>query len=383
MLRDIVRNVILASLALTVPALAQTQDQAPRSPTPAPTSAPVRVETVARGLEHPWGLAFLPDGRMLVTERPGRLRLVERDGRLSEPLTGVPRVVTQGQGGLLDVTLGPSFAQDRLVYISFAEPGEGGAGTAVARGRLGDRGLDGTQVIWRQQPKVGGSNHWGSRLVFRRDGTLLVALGDRFAYRDLAQDLSVTIGKIIRINADGSAPRDNPFIGRTGARPEIWSYGHRNVQAAALHPQTGELWTVEHGARGGDELNRPEAGKNYGWPVITYGVDYSGVKIGEGTAKAGMEQPVYYWDPVIAPSGATFYTGDAFPDWKGGLFIGGLASRVLVRLTLDAGRVTREERYLADLGERLRDVRQGPDGLLYLLTDSPAGRILRVHPASR
>ena len=373
---------ILASLVLTVPALAQDQVQAQRSPTPAPVNAPVRVETVARGLEHPWGLAFLPDGRMLVTERAGRLRLVEQDGRLSEPLGGVPEVLAQGQGGLLDVALSPGFAQDRLVYVSFSEPGDGGAATAVARGRLGERGLEGTQVIWRQQPKVSGGNHWGSRLVFRRDGTLFVTLGDRFAYRERAQDLSVTIGKIVRINADGSVPRDNPFVGRAGARPEIWSYGHRNVQAAALHPQTGAVWTVEHGARGGDELNRPEAGKNYGWPVITYGVDYSGAKIGEGTAKPGMEQPVYYWDPVIAPSGATFYTGDAFPNWKGSMFIGGLASRVLVRLTLEGSRVAREERYLADLQERIRDVRQGPNGFLYLLTDNPAGRILRVIPAA-
>jgi glucose/arabinose dehydrogenase len=355
--------------------------QAPRSPTPAPIAAPVRVETVARGLEHPWGLAFLPDGRMLVTERPGRLRLVDRNGRLSDPLGGVPDVFAQGQGGLLDVALSPDFARDRLVYLSFAEPGEGGAGTAVARGRLAERSLEGPRVIWRQRPKVGGANHWGSRLVFRRDGTLFVTLGDRFNYRERAQDLSVTLGKIVRINADGSVPRDNPFVGRAGAAPEIWSYGHRNVQAAALHPQTGDLWTVEHGARGGDELNRPEAGKNYGWPVITYGVDYSGAKIGEGTARPGMEQPVYYWDPVIAPSGAAFYTGSAFPDWRGSLFIGGLASRVLVRLTIAGGRVTGEERYLADLGERLRDVRQGPEGFLYLLTDNPAGRILRVGPA--
>ena len=382
MTHSIVSILLLAGLVLTVPTLAQDQAQAQRSPTPAPVNAPVRVETVARGLEHPWGLAFLPDGRMLVTERAGRLRLAERDGRLSEPLGGVPEVAAQGQGGLLDVALSPGFAQDRLVYVSFSEHGDGGAGTAVARGRLGERGLEGTQVIWRQQPKVGGGNHWGSRLVFRRDGTLFVTLGDRFAYRERAQDLSVTIGKIVRINADGSVPRDNPFVGRAGARPEIWSYGHRNVQAAALHPQTGDVWTVEHGARGGDELNRPEAGKNYGWPVITYGVDYSGAKIGEGTAKPGMEQPVYYWDPVIAPSGATFYTGDAFPDWKGSMFIGGLVSRVLVRLTLEGSRVAREERYLADLGERIRDVRQGPNGFLYLLTDNPAGRILRVIPAA-
>ncbi|HET8679809.1 MAG TPA: PQQ-dependent sugar dehydrogenase [bacterium] len=381
MSRWILRIVVITCLVPGAITGAQSQDQAPRSPTPAPLAGVVRVETVARGLERPWGLAFLPDGRMLVTERPGRLRIVERDGRLSEPLTGVPQVFAQGQGGLLDVALSPGFAQDRLVYVSFAEPGEGGAGTAVARGRLGERGLDGTQVIWRQQPKVNGPNHWGSRLVFRPDGTLFVTLGDRFAYRDRAQDLSVTIGKIVRINADGSVPRDNPFVDRAGVRPEIWSYGHRNVQAAALFPQTGQLWTVEHGARGGDELNHPEAGKNYGWPIITYGVDYSGAKIGEGTAKPGMEQPVYYWDPVIAPSGMTFYTGDVFPGWRGSALIGSLTPGLLVRLTMESGRVTREERYLGDLRERIRDVVQGPDGLLYLLTDNPDGRVLRVSPA--
>ncbi|MGQ0572233.1 MAG: PQQ-dependent sugar dehydrogenase [Armatimonadota bacterium] len=383
MLRDLLRVVIIACLALGAPVLAQSPAEAPRSPTPAPVSAAVQVQTVARGLEHPWGLALLPGGRMLVTERPGRLRIAERDGRLSEPLAGVPQVFAQGQGGLLGVALSPSFAQDRFVYVSFAEPGEGGAGTAVARGRLGERGLEGTEVVWRQIPKVSGPNHWGSRLVFRADGTLFVTLGDRFAHRDRAQDLSVTLGKIVRINPDGSVPRDNPFVGRPGARPEIWSYGHRNVQAAALHPQSGQLWTVEHGARGGDELNRPEGGKNYGWPVISYGVDYSGAKIGEGTAKPGMEQPVYYWDPVIAPSGMAFYTGDALPQWKGSVFIGSLTPGLLVRLTLEEGRVAREERYLADLRERIRDVRQGPDGLLYLLTDSRDGRILRVVPVTR
>jgi glucose/arabinose dehydrogenase len=374
---------IVACLVAAGPVLAQGEAEAPRSPTPAPVSAPVRVQTVAGGLEHPWGLAFLPDGRMLVTERPGRLRIVGRDGRLSEPLAGVPQVAARGQGGLLDVALDPRFADNRLVYLSYAEPGEGGtAGTAAARGRLGEGRLEDVRVIYRQQPKVGGGNHFGSRLVFARDGTLFVTQGDRYAYRERAQDLSVGFGKIVRINADGSVPRDNPFVGRAGAQPEIWSYGHRNVQGAALHPETGQLWTVEHGARGGDELNRPEAGKNYGWPVITYGVDYSGLKIGEGTAKPGMEQPVYYWDPVIAPSGMTFYTGEAFPAWKGSLFIGSLRSALLVRLTLEGDRVAREERYLADLRERIRDVRQGPDGLLYLLTDSPDGRILRVMPAA-
>jgi glucose/arabinose dehydrogenase len=252
----------------------------------------------------------------------------------------------------------------------------------VARGRLGESHLAEVQVIYQQQPKVRGANHFGSRLVFARDGTLFVTQGERFDYRDQAQDLSSGLGKIVRIHPDGSVPRDNPFVRRQGVRPEIWSYGHRNVQSAALHPQTGQLWTVEHGARGGDELNRPEAGKNYGWPVISYGVHYSGAKIGEGTAKPGMEQPLYYWDPVIAPSGMVFYTGEAFPDWRGSLLIGSLRPGLLVRLTLEDGRVVREERYLAELDERIRDVRQGPDGLPYLLTDSRDGRILRVLPAA-
>ena len=252
------------------------QAQAPRSPTPEPTKGVVRVETVARGLEHPWALAFLPDGRMLVTERPGRLRIVDQSGRISEPLAGVPQVQASGQGGLLDVALDPGFAANRLLYLSFAEPGEGGAGTAVARGRLGEGGLEEVRVIYRQQPKVEGGNHFGSRLAFTRDGKLFVTQGERAGYREQAQDLSNHLGKVVRIEADGSVPADNPFVGRAGVRPEIWSYGHRNMQAAAIHPETGQLWTVEHGARGGDELNHPEAGKNYGWPVITYGVDYSG-----------------------------------------------------------------------------------------------------------
>jgi aldose sugar dehydrogenase len=370
--------VVLGLAFLVPPALAQ---EAPRSPTPKPVKLDAKVTDVAVGLEHPWGVELLPDGRFLVTERPGRLRLVGRDGKLSEPLTGVPEVYARGQGGLLDVALSPGFAQDRLVYLSFAERGDAGAGTAVARGRLGERGLEGTQVIWRQQPKVEGSyNHWGSRIVFRPDGTLFVTLGDRYSHRDRAQDLSTTIGKVVRINPDGSAPRDNPFVGRAGALPEIWSYGHRNVQAAALDAR-GELWTVEHGARGGDELNNPQPGKNYGWPVITYGMDYSGAQIGYGTSRPGMEQPVYYWDPVIAPSGSTFYSGTAFPDWRGDLLVGSLSPGGLVRLRIANGRVTVEERYLAELRERIRDVREGPDGALYLLTDSSRGRLLRVEPA--
>ena len=373
--------VVVVCLLFTPPLIALAQ--APRSSTPGSMNGAVRVETVAKGLENPWALAFLPDGRILVTERPGRLRIVERDGRVSKPLDNVPRVLARGQGGLLNVALDPRFSENRFVYLSYAELGEGNtAGTAVARGRLAEGKLDNVQVIYRQQPKVEGGGHFGSRLVFARDGTLFVTQGDRMGYRERAQDLSSGLGKIVRINADGSVPKDNPFVGRTGVRPEIWSYGHRNVQSAALHPETGQLWTVEHGARGGDELNHPEAGKNYGWPVITYGVDYSGAKIGEGTAKPGMEQPVYYWDPVIAPSGMAFYTGDALPDWKGSILIGSLNPGLLVRLTLKDGQVAREERYLGDLRERIRDVQQGPDGFIYLVTDNRDGRVLRVRPAT-
>jgi aldose sugar dehydrogenase len=359
------------------------QGQAPRSPTPASINGGLHVQTIAKGLEHPWSLAFLPDKRMLVTERPGRLRVVGPDGRISEPLAGVPQVYASGQGGLLDVVLSPTFEKDRSVYLSFAESGEGGAGTAVARGRLGERGLENTQVIWRQQPKVSGPNHWGSRIVFRQDGTLFVTLGERFNHSERAQDLSATLGKVVRINPDGSAPRDNPFVNRDGVRREIWSYGHRNVQAAALHPQSGQLWTVEHGARGGDELNHPEAGKNYGWPVISYGTHYSYIKIGEGTAKPGMEQPVYYWDPVIAPSGMVIYTGDLFAGWNNNFLIGSLTPGGLVRLAMKNGKVAQEERYLGDLRERIRDVRQAPDGSLYLLTDARNGQILRITPAAK
>jgi aldose sugar dehydrogenase len=347
---------------------------------------PIRVITVASGLEHPWGLAFLPDGRMLVTERPGRLRIVDADGKLSKPVKGVPEVYAVGQGGLLDVVLDPKFAENHLIYWSYAEPEGDIAGTAVARARLVEEGggaarLEAVQVIFRQQPKVSGPNHWGSRLVFAPDGTLFVTLGERFQ-RDRAQKLDETLGKLVRINADGSIPKDNPFVGRRDARPEIWSLGHRNVQGAALNPETKRLWTAEHGAQGGDEINIPEAGKNYGWPIISYGRHYSGAKIGEGTAKPGLEQPIYYWDPSIAPSGMAFYTADRFPAWRGNLFVGSLKFALLVRLELDGTKITHEERLLQDLSERIRDVRQGPDGLLYLLTDNPDGRILRLEPGA-
>jgi glucose/arabinose dehydrogenase len=341
----------------------------------------VRADTIARGLSHPWAIALMPDGRMLVTERPGFLRIIEQNGAKSEPLSGVPEVFAQGQGGLLDVALDPAFASNRVIYLSYAEPGAGGtASTAVARGTLGQAGLTDLKVIYHQEPKVTGGNHFGSRIVFAKDGTMFITQGERFAYREKVQDLTTDFGKVVRINSDGTIPKDNPFVGRPDVRPEIWSIGHRNVQAAALQPETGQLWTIEHGAAGGDELNHPEAGKNYGWPIITYGRDYNGRKIGEGAVKAGMEQPVYYWDPVIAPSGMTFYTGTMFPSWKGNILVGGLASNALVRLVLQNGVVVKEERYLHELHERIRDVQQAADGSLYLVTDSDNGLVLRVRP---
>ncbi len=340
----------------------------------------VTVETVAKGLENPWGLAFLPDGRMLVTERPGRIRIVAADGAVSAPLTGVPNVSARNQGGLLDIVLDPGFQANRLVYVTFAEPRSGGNGTSVAKLRLnaGGTGFDQSQIIFRQEPTYNGGHHFGSRIVFDRSGALFVALGDRYDLRDQAQNRANTIGKIIRIATDGSIPADNPGLKREGWLTSIWSIGHRNVQGAALHPVTGKLWTAEHGARGGDEINIPEAGKNYGWPVITYGRDYSGAKIGEGTEKAGMEQPVFYWDPSIAPSGMAFYTGDRFPEWKGNVFVGALAGQLVARLTLDGEKVVAEERLFVGMNKRIRDVRQGPDGYLYLLTDQADGEVLRV-----
>lgn len=344
----------------------------------------VIVETVARGLANPWSLAFLPDGRMLVTERPGRLRIVSAEGKISEPITGMPRIAARGQGGLLDIALDPNFARNNLVYLSFAEDrGDGRAGTSVLRARLDEArmALTDSQVIFRQEPAYTGGNHFGSRLVFDRNGSLFVTLGERFDLREQAQNPGNLLGKIAHIRPEGGPAPDNPFLNRPGTRPEIWSIGHRNVQGAALNPATGELWTAEHGARGGDEINIPRKGKNYGWPVITYGVDYSGAKIGEGTKKAGMEQPIYYWDPSIAPSGMAFYTGDKFPAWRGSILVGALAGQLLSRLETSGDRITGEERMLHQLGERIRDVRQGPDGTVYLLTDSRQGRILRIKPA--
>lgn len=343
----------------------------------------VKAETFAKGLVHPWGLAFLPDQRLLVTERPGRLRLLSKEGEVGPAIGGVPEVYAGGQGGLLDVVLAPDFASSQLIYLSYAEPRGGGKnGTSVARGRLvaADAGgrLEAVQVIFRQEPAYASSHHFGSRLVFMPDGSLFVTAGERFSQRDEAQNPGNHVGKLMRLLPDGSAYDGNPK--RPGWRPEVWSIGHRNVQAAALNPATGKLWTIEHGARGGDEVNIPEAGKNYGWPVISYGRNYDGSKIGVGTHKAGMEQPVYYWDPSIAPSGAVFYSGALFPDWKGNLFVGALAGQALHRLVLDADKVVGEEILLSDLGARIRDVRQGADGALWLLTDETQGRVLRVVP---
>jgi glucose/arabinose dehydrogenase len=346
------------------------------------------VVTVAEGLVNPWALAFLPDGRMLVTERPGRLRIVTAAGQLSAPLAGLPPVVARQQGGLLDVAVHPEFESNRLIYWSFAQgQPDGTNNTAVARGTLPDDAaprVENVEVVYSQSPSLNSGGHFGGRLVWNRDGTLFVTQGDRFipAGRRQAQSLDSLAGKIVRINADGSIPQDNPFVGRPGARPEIWSIGHRNVQAATLHPTTGELWEAEHGTRGGDELNISRKGTDYGWPTIAYGIEYQGGPITGGIQqKEGMEQPRYYWDPVIAPSGMTFYTGDLFPAWKGSLFIGGLGSQNLVRLVVDAeGRVSGEERLLRDEDERIRDVVQGPDGALYLVTDDEKGRVLRVAP---
>ena len=349
--------------------------------------ARVRVTTFASGLRHPWGLAFLPDGQMLVTERGGTLRLVSRNGTLSEPLAGVPKVDARGQGGLLDVALDPDFTSNRLVYISYSEPGPGGNSTAVARGALSENGrsLENVQVIFSQKPKVDSTLHFGNRLVFDGQGHLFVTLGERSEeeFRVQAQQLNSHLGKVVRINLDGSVPPDNPFVNQPNALPEIWSYGHRNPQGAALHPETGVLWLNEHGPRGGDEVNVVQPGKNYGWPVVSHGVNYSGTPVGTGKKSApGMEDPIHVWTPVIAASGMAFYTGDLIPEWRGSLFNGGLVTNNVVRLELDGTRVTHEERLFDGLGQRIRHVKQGPEGALYLLTDEPDGVILRVAPAS-
>jgi aldose sugar dehydrogenase len=345
------------------------------------------VQTVARNLDHPWGLQFLRDGRMLVTERAGRIRIVAKDGALSMPVAGVPKVHAENQGGLFDIALGPHFAETGLVYFSYFEPRQNGDGLTAARARLVQEGnqprLENLQVIFRAEPVARDPLNIGGRLLFGRDGNLFISVGDRFSQRDQAQNLASDLGKIVRIRLDGSIPQDNPFVGRANARAEIWSLGHRNPEGLAIDPVTGELWEQEHGARGGDEINIIKPGHNYGWPVITYGIDYSGAKIGIGTAKEGMDQPIYYWDPSIAPSGMTFYTGDLFPAWKGSLFNGALKWHRIIRLSLQGDKVSGEEELLSDVGERIRDVRQAPDGALYVLTDETQGRILKLVPSER
>ncbi|MGD9501320.1 MAG: PQQ-dependent sugar dehydrogenase [Methyloceanibacter sp.] len=338
----------------------------------------IKVETVARGLDRPWAFAFLPDGRMLVTEKRGRLRIVAQDGTISKPVAGVPEVIANGQGGLLDVALDPAFAANGLVYLAYSEAGEGGAGTAVARGTLGDGRLENAEVIFQQKPKVSGGNHFGSRLAFSPDGKLFVTLGDRFKF-DPAQDLASDLGKVVRINPDGSIPSDNPFVGQEGKLPEIWSYGHRNPQGAAIHPVTGKLWEAEFGPFGGDELNIPEAGKNYGWPVVSWGKHYDGTDIPDPPEHPEFADAVYHWNPVISPSGIAFYTADLLPGWKDNLILSGLSSESITRLELDGEKVVGEERI--ELGSRIRDVAQGPDGALYALTDAGNGRILKLTPA--
>lgn len=340
-------------------------------------SGPIRLDIIASGLEHPWGLAFLPDGRMLVTERPGRLRVVSPKGEIGRPISGVPEVFAEGQGGLLDVALDPEFARNSRVYLTYAEPGEGGASTAVARARLAGNALREVQVIFRQQPKLEGGNHFGSRLTFAPDGNLFVTTGERFKF-DPAQDLANTIGKIVRIRPDGRIPHDNPFVNRTGVPPAIWSYGHRNVQAAAIHPQSGTLWAIEHGPRGGDELNIVEAGRNYGWPLVSWGRHYNLRDIPDPDTRPDLTPPIFQWTPVIAPSGMTFYTGALFPDWQGDILVGGLVAKAIVRLEQD-GKAAREVERIP-LGARVRDVVQGPDGAVYALTDESDGAIVRIAP---
>ena len=355
------------------------------------TAFEVKEVTKAGAIQTPWAVDFLPGGKFIVTERvAGQFRIVDKDGKVSPPIKdGVPAVMSRGQGGLLDVALDPNFATNQIIYWSFSEPKPDGANnTAVAKGKLVDGAqpkLENVTVIYHQTPSLNSPLHFGSRLVFAKDGTLFVTQGERSILpgRMQAQDLKSGLGKIVRINTDGSIPKDNPFVGKADARPEIWSYGHRNVQGAFLHPVTGELWELEHGPQGGDEINIARKGKDYGWPTITYGVEYgaANTKIGEGSQKAGMEQPIYYWDPVIAPGGLAYYNASLFPKWKGNVFAAGLNSNYVARLTIDGEKVKGEERLkFSTQNERYRDIAVGPDGALYVLTDGPNARLLKVVP---
>ncbi|MFM1813941.1 MAG: hypothetical protein RLZ98_636 [Pseudomonadota bacterium] len=373
---------LLPALMLVAGTMSATAQQT-RAPAPAERSQ-FKTTKIAEGLEHPWAVQELTDGRLIVTERPGRIRIVDAEGRLSSPVANVPKVAADGQGGLLDLVLAPDFATSRTLYFTYSEPrGSGRSGTALAKAVLDADGkkpaLSNVRVIFRQKPDTRSALHFGSRIALAGDGTLYVTLGDRYGGRDKAQSGDNHYGKVVHLKNDGTPAAAAPH--KDGWLPEIWSIGHRNPQAAAINPATGRLWTVEHGARGGDEINNPAAGKNYGWPVITYGRDYSGEKIGVGTSKEGLEQPVYYWDPSIAPSGMTFYTSDRYPAWKGNLFVGALAGTHLSRLVLDGDKVVAEERLLDQLDERIRDVRQARDGSLLVVTDDGNGSILRIVPA--
>ena len=373
--------VLLLTLAAPPVAMAE-QTNAPAAPQTA-----IKVEEIATGLDHPWSLQFLPDGRYLVTERPGRIRIVSTNGAISPAIAGVPQVMNSGQGGLLDILLSPDFEKSGTIYFSFAEPRSlFKNGTSVARARLvldaKSGHLEDLKIIFRQEPAIASSAHFGSRLVFDKTGALFVTTGERFTEKASAQDLTTGLGKVIRIMPDGSIPKDNPFYAQNSKLNDIWSYGHRNLQGAALDPATGQLWTTEHAAKGGDELNHPEAGKNYGWPDITWGTDYDGSKIGEGTAKVGMEQPVYYWKPSIGTSGLAFYSGNLFKGWKGNILAGGLAGSVLERLVLKDGAVVAVEHLLTERKDRIRDVRQDDKGAVYVLTDDSEGKLLRLTPAN-
>ena len=370
-----------ASDAQAAKAIAPTAGSAPARTLPSQRGE-IRVTEIARGFDHPWALAFLPDGSILVSERPGRIRRVGQDGAVSAPLAGVPQVFAKGQGGLLDLAPSPNFASDQRLYFSYAEPGENGtAGTSVAYATLGDAGLRDLKVIYQQQPKLEGSGHFGSRLAFDGQGHLFISQGER-QDRPTAQQLDRLQGKLVRLDLEGGIPKDNPFIGQADARPEIWSYGHRNMQGMAFDPRTGKLWQSEHGPRGGDELNLPQPGRNYGWPVITHGINYSGLRIpeAEGQAKPGMEPPHHVWKKSPALSGMAFYTGRPGALWNDSLFLGALVERNLIRLALQGDRIVAEERLLDEVGERVRDVRIGPDGNVYVLTDENDGKLLKIEP---
>ena len=369
--------VFVATAFTTVPVTAQTGivEQVASVMTEA---GPVAVENVVGGLSHPWGMAFLPDGRLLVTERAGDLRILGNDGTLSDPVEGTPTVFAQGQGGLLDVALDPDFDENPFVYLSYARPGpEGSAATALGRGRLVDDRIEDFEVLFTEEPWITGPNHFGGRIVFTPEGHLFLTLGERFQF-DPAQDLSNHLGTIIRLNRDGSVPEDNPFAGQVDARDEIWSYGHRNIESAALHPETGALWIAEMGPLGGDELNRPERGRNYGWPVVSWGINYDGTGIPDPPTHPEFADAVKHWTPVISPAGMAFYTSDAFPEWRGSALIGGLSDHGLVRVEIDGQTVTGEERI--PLNTRIRDVEQGPDGFVYVLTDKDDGNVWRLAP---